>query len=194
MRVNRAAVAAVAGVAALVIGGGSALAGGSDGDKGGRCEAQLAKIAERRGVSVDQLQADLKARLLARVDAALTAGRISGDQAARLRERIADATLCARTKRHVHHAIRGLFAAAAEYLGLSRSELREQLPGTSLAALAVKQGKTVEGLKAALLAPAKSRLAKAVADGVITQPRADALLARLGTLVDRLVAKTFPAK
>ena len=190
MTVNRAAIAALAGAAAVVVGGGSALAGGSDGDKSARCGARLAKIAEQRGVSVEQLQADVKARLLARVDAALAAGRIDADQATRLRERIANASLCHRIARH---PLRHLVKAAADYLDLTGSELRQQLPGTSLAALTVKQGKSVEGLEAAMLAPAKTKLAKAVADGVITQARADQLLARLDALVNRLVSKTFPS-
>jgi hypothetical protein len=92
-----------------------------------------------------------------------------------------------------HHAKPGMLRAAAAYLGLTPSELRAQLRGTSLAALAQRQGKSVEGLKAAMLAPAKAKLAKAVESGRITQARADRMLAKLSALVDRLVAKTFPA-
>jgi hypothetical protein len=195
MRIDRSKVAALAGVTALLVGGGTALAGNDgDGDRTARCEARLAKMAELRGVSVEQLQANIEARLLARIEAALAAGSISPEQAAKLRERVADATFCRRVARPaVRHAVRHLLAVAADYLGLTRAELRAQLPGTSLAALAEKQGKTVEGLEAALLAPAKERLAKAVAAGVVTQARAAARLDRLERLVERLVQKTFPA-
>ena len=74
-----------------------------------------------------------------------------------------------------------LRAAAARFLGLDREELRAQLPGTSLAALAEKQGKRVSALEAAMVAPASARLAKAAASGKITQARADAVLDRLET-------------
>jgi hypothetical protein len=87
-----------------------------------------------------------------------------------------------------------MLAAAADYLGLTRAELRAQLPGMSLGALAARQGKGVAGLKMAMLAPAKARLARAVETGRITQVQASERLARLESLVDRLVAKTFPAR
>ena len=88
--------------------------------------------------------------------------------------------------------MRHVLAGAADYLGVTPGELRSELPGTSLAALAVKDGKTVDGLEAAMLAPAKERLAKAVAAGTITQAQANARLAKLGQRIDRLVKKTFP--
>jgi len=87
-----------------------------------------------------------------------------------------------------------MLRAAAGFLGLDRAQLRAQLAGTSLAALAQKQGKSTADLKTAMLAPANARLAKAVAAGHVSQARADQLLARLGTLADALISKTFPAK
>ena len=70
MRLNRHAVGVFAASATLLVGGGAALAASAGGDRGSMCEQRLAKIAENRGVSVEQLQADIKARLLARIDAA----------------------------------------------------------------------------------------------------------------------------
>jgi hypothetical protein len=195
MRIDRSTVAALAGVGALLVGGGAALAGNDGkGDRSARCEARLAKIAERRGVSVEQLKAIIEARLLARVEAALAAGTITSEQATKLRQRIADATFCPRAARPAaRHAVRHLLAAGADYLGLARAELRNQLRATSLSALAEKQGKSAAGLEAAMLAPAKERLAKAVAAGTLSQARADARLSRLERLVERLVSRTFPA-
>ena len=64
----------------------------------------------------------------------------------------------------------GPLAAAASYLGLTVDQLRTQLEsGKSLAQVAQAQGKSVSGLKAALIADAKSHLAEAVADGRLTQ-------------------------
>ena len=206
MRSSRYVMTAIAGAGALLAGGGAALAS-HDGDRESRCEAAFARIAERRGVSVAELEAQIKAHMLARIDAALAAGRISAEQASKLRQRIADAEPCQRAghrrgpgglgHRGLGHRALGLrhaLSSAAEYLGLTKAELRAQLPGNSLAGLAEKQGKSVEGLKAAILTPAKEKLAKAVAAGRITQARADAALERLEAAVGRLVAKTFPAK
>jgi hypothetical protein len=194
MKLDRTSIAALVGGAALLAGGGTALAAQGDGDRAMRCEARLAKIAEKRGVSVEQLKADVAARLNARIDAALAAGKISAERAAALKQRISQGVLCKGGVVKVKLARHGALRAAARYLELSPQQLRAQLPGTSLAALAQKQGKSVDGLKAAMIAPAKTRLAKAVESGRITQARADQALERLAKLVDRLVAKTFPAR
>ena len=87
-----------------------------------------------------------------------------------------------------------MLGAAARFLELDRKELRAQLPGTSLAALAAKQGKSVEALEQAMLAHAKSRLVKAVQTGRFSQARADRVLDSLERFVDRFVARTFPAR
>lgn len=87
----------------------------------------------------------------------------------------------------------GMLRAAAEFLGLDRAELRAQLPGTSLAALAEKQGKSVAALEAAMIAPAQARLEQAVASGRIMQARADRALERLETPAHRVATKVFPS-
>ena len=87
-----------------------------------------------------------------------------------------------------------MLRSAARFLALSPRELRAELPGTSLAALAAAEGKSTEALEAAMVGPAKARLARAVATGRITQARADRLLQRLEQAAARLAAKTFPAR
>ena len=86
-----------------------------------------------------------------------------------------------------------MLRAAAKFLDLDRQQLRTQLPGTSLSGLAAKQGKSTADLEAAMLAPAKARVAQAVADAKLTQARADMVLERLGKLADRLVTRELPA-
>jgi hypothetical protein len=193
MRLNRQAVGAFAAAGTVLVGGGAALAASGDGDRSARCEERLAKFAENRGVSVEQLKADIEARVLARIDTAEKSGRISSERAARLRERVMEANLCG-TRRHVQARIagRGMLKAAAAFLGLDRGELRAQLPGNSLAGIAENQGKSLAGLKAAMVAPAEARLAKAVADGKLTQARANLAAERLDRVAARLAAKVFP--
>jgi hypothetical protein len=195
MRPNRLVVGAATASATLVVAGGVALASSSDGNRITRCEARVARIAERRGVAVDQLEANVKARLLARIDAAETAGRITPERAANLRQRVSEGSLCTTAARaRAAFAARGLLRAAAGFLGLDRAELRAQLPGTSLAVLAEKQGKSVAALEAAMVAPAKARLGTAVANGKLTDVRAAALLDRLEQAADRLATHVFPAR
>ena len=201
MRLNRNAVAALAGGAALLVGGGTALAGQESanpgqGDRMARCQALVAKIAEKRGVSVEQLEADMKAKANAHVDAALAAGRISAEQAAKLKERIGQFELCkqaAAPKAKVAKR-RGMLAAAAEFLGLDKAALKAQLPGTSLAALAKKQGKTLEQLVDAMVEPAQERLAAALEAKRLSPARAERLLDRAERIAKRLAEHKFPAK
>ena len=170
---TRTVLGALAASAMLLGGGGAAVAASGDRPAGARCEA----------------------RLLARIDAAEKAGRISSELAERLRQRVSEGRVCTRLHHRVARiATHSMLKAAADFLGLDREDLREQLPGNSLAGLATKQGKSVAALEAAMLAPAKERLAKAVANGKISQARADAVLDRLENLADRLAAKEFPEK
>ena len=189
MRLNRNALAALAGGAALLVGGGTGVAAQGDGNAA-KCEARLAKIAEKRGVTV----AELQARMSARVDAALENGRISAARAARLKARIAQGAACRPLALRALIAKGTMLRAAGRFLGLSPRELRAELPGTSLAALSAAQGKSVEALEAAMVAPAKARLARAVATGRIDQSRADRVLERLEQAAARLAVKTFPAR
>jgi hypothetical protein len=159
------------------------------------CEQRLAKIAENHGVSVEQLQADIKSRLLARIDAAEKADRISSERAAKLRERVSEGSLCgARHQVRARIAARSLLKAAADFLDLDRQQLRAQLPGTSLAGLAQKQEKSASALEAAMVAPAKARLAKAVADKKLSQDRANEILAKLEQRAERLATHVFAKK
>ncbi len=77
---------------------------------------------------------------------------------------------------------------AADYLGLTEAQLHERLrDGQSLAEIAKAEGKSVDGLKQALVASAKERLDEAVADGRITAAQRDELLERLESKIDAVV-------
>jgi hypothetical protein len=78
--------------------------------------------------------------------------------------------------------------AAATYLGLSKSALRDQLrDGKSLADVAKAQSKDVNGLEQAILAAQKADLDKAVSDKKLTQSQADDIYNGLKDHVDDLV-------
>jgi len=164
------------------------------------------QVATRLGITPEQLRSAFKAVLTARVDAALATGKLTPEQGAKLKERIAKANgLGLGAKRASAEKRQALvkrigakakrLGVAAEYLGLTREELRTELQnGKSLAQVAAAQAKTVDGLVTAMLAPVKERLAKAVAAKRLTQPRADELLERLGDRVEKRIVRSRNAK
>jgi hypothetical protein len=156
-------------------------------------------VAARLGVSPDKLRDAFKAALDARIDAAVTAGRLTPEQAAKLKARIASAKGVGIGVRrgflHRHKAFTGRIGARAKapgpvasYLGMTRQQLLAELrSGKSLAQIATAKGKTAAGLQAAMLAPVKEALAKAVENDRLTQKRADEILARLTERVAKIV-------
>jgi len=83
---------------------------------------------------------------------------------------------------------RGLLPAAAAYLGVTPVALRTELrSGKSLAQVASAKGKSVDGLKTALVAAIKTKVDAAKAAGKLDAARADRLLQRAPQLVERLV-------
>ena len=88
----------------------------------------------------------------------------------------------------------GPLEAAATYIGISVSDLQADLKaGKTLAQVAVAQGKTVDGLVAALTAQAKTNLDKAVADGEDHRAQEQKLLDNLTEHVTNFVNHTKPA-
>jgi hypothetical protein len=88
-------------------------------------------------------------------------------------------------KRHGHGA---LLRAAAQYIGVSRAELvKDARAGQTLAQIATAHGKTVVGLKSAMLAALEARLDNAVVTKRLTSAQAQARLARADKLLDRLI-------
>ena len=192
MRRHIALAAAVVAVAALAFGAGSAAAADTPslGDA----------VAARLGITGDQLRAAFKAELNARIDAAVAAGRLTPEQGAKLKERVANAKglgiVVRRAFAERHKGLVGRIfqvhrlGAAAKYLGMTPKELRTaRQSGRSLAQIAASKGKSVDGLVAAIVAPAKARAAKAVSNGKLTQQRADELIARLTERVKALVER-----
>ena len=188
-----AAIAAlVAATAALALGAGAAAAADSP--------SLVDDAAARLGVSPDKLRDAFKAALTARVDAAVAAGRLTPEQGAKLKARIAAAKGLGGLRRGFvqrHKAMVGAIAAKARgrgpvatYLGMTRAELRAELrSGKSLAQVAAAEGKTAAGLQAAMLAPVKEALSRAVERGRLTQSRADEILARITERVATAIQK-----
>jgi hypothetical protein len=77
---------------------------------------------------------------------------------------------------------------AAVYLGLTQEQLVQELEGgKSLAEIATARGKSVDGLKQAMLDSAKTDLDQAVADGDLSADEAETIMSKLRSGIDDLV-------
>ena len=168
----------------------------------------LDSVAKHLGISSDELEEATRAAAIDQVDAALEDGRITEEQAEELKSRIESGELppflgpglfFGGPRGGEHEFGFGMgpgfgfhfgdkLSAATEYLGVTEDELREALRnGRSLADVAEAEGKSVDGLKNALLADARTRLDEAVADEKLTQEQANRILERLREGIERLV-------
>ena len=188
---------AAAAAIAVVAGGGAAIAASNGSSPSGN--GFLARVAQHLGISTEKLQDATKAAAIDQVDADLKAGRITKAQADELKARInaGGFPFFGGPGRFgdfhhlgpigVHHQ------ATADYLGLTVAQLDAKLAnGQSLADVAKAQGKSVDGLKDAILGDAKKHLDQAVTDGRLTQAQADSMYDRLKADIDQIVNGTFP--
>ncbi len=92
-----------------------------------------------------------------------------------------------------HEKAGGLFAAAESYLGLSSDTLKADLKsGQTLAQIAdATSGKSAAGLVDALNAAAKAKLDPFVTAGKLTSDQETAILAKVATWVNQLVATSW---
>jgi len=174
-------VVAGAVVAAAVVGGGAAIAANQLTPKQ-ESQALVNDVAKQLGVTPTKLADALKQALSDRVDAAVADGRLTKAQGDELKAQIAAGNVPLLGLGVAGHGHRGgpggHLDAAASYLGLTSAQLRTQLEtGKTLAEVAKAQGKTVDGLVAALVADEKKELDAAVKAGRLTEAQAKELLA-----------------
>ena len=170
----------------------------SGGTAAAQNQAIAADAAGQLGVSTSALTAAIKKAMVDQVEAQVTAGTLTKTQATAIEARLAkaDAPLFALGGGRggaggAGHSQRGVgggsgsLDAAATYIGITAADLRTQLDaGKTLAAIATANGKTVDGLKAALTTAAKTDLDAAVTAGKLTQAQEDQILATLPTRLD----------
>jgi hypothetical protein len=193
---------------ALVVGGG-AVAVAATGVLSPKQEQQafLDDAAKELGVEPSELSAALKSALEKRVDAAVAAGELTKSEAERIKARIdaGDAPLFFGPRfGHEgrfgpgpgrHHRPGGKLGAAASYLGMSETALREALAGgKTLAQIAKDRGKSVDGLVQAMVAAKTKLLDEAVEAGRLTDAERDEIVAGLKARVTDLVNGRFPPR
>jgi uncharacterized tellurite resistance protein B-like protein len=163
--------------------------------KDARAGQTLAQIATAHKKTVAGLKSAMLAALKSRFDAAVSAKKLTPAQAqARLAraDKLLDRIVNARLGRAALRPTRArLLNISARYIGMTPKALRAELKaGSSLAQVAVDQGKTASGLKGALLKPFEQRLDKARVAGRISAADAQSRLSRISARLDRIINRT----
>jgi polyhydroxyalkanoate synthesis regulator phasin len=173
-----AAAVAVLGLAVVTIGG--AVTSAQEGD--GPIGSFLSKVADKLGVTQDELKVAIEEARDETIGEAVTEGRLTEEQAERLREGGFP------FNRRLHRAGGHILVAAADVLEMEKDDLVAELrEGNSLADVAAAQGIGVDGFKAQLLAEVQADIDAKVADGTITQEQADRLSEGLEERIDNIV-------
>jgi polyhydroxyalkanoate synthesis regulator phasin len=176
------------GTVALALGalllGGTALAQDDATTGDSLRQAFIDKLAEKLGLTPDELKTTMREAGIEVVDDAVASGELTEQQGEALKARIESGHAFF----HVGHgrACRVLLRYAvgldtiATTLGMTTDELRAELEtGTALTDIITAQGSTVAEVVDALVAKAQTALDGAVAAGRLTQAQADKILAEL---------------
>jgi polyhydroxyalkanoate synthesis regulator phasin len=193
--VKRLMIIAVAVLALGVVAIGGAAADEDDGLVG----SFLARVAEKLGVSEDKLQTAVDEAKDEAIDEAVAEGKLTEDQAERLRERDFGFAPGFRGPRFGRgfgfHGMGGpkihVREAASQVLGMSKDELKAELEdGDSLADVALSEkGLSLDELTDQLLDEIQTLLDTDVADGKLTQDQADNIFERLQEKIDDIVSR-----
>jgi len=195
---RRSTLVALAAAAVAVTGGGAAIAAGGSGSPAAESTAIVDATARNLGVTSTQLSNALKQALLARVDAQVTAGTLTQEQATAIKAKINAGEFPLLGPGHRgpgdRQGPRGDMTAAASYLGFTQAELRTALEsGKTLAQVATANGKTVAGLKDALTVAAKTHIAADVKAGKLTEVQQQQMLESLSQHITDMVNGVRPA-
>ena len=196
-------------LAAAAFGGGAYAA--SQGSRSSSREAFINDVAKRLHVTPQQLNAALQGAFFDQLDAAVKAGRLTQAQANAIKQRVQRSGMPPLLFGPPGLGERGPFgghgffggpragvhgdalSAAASYLGLSGTQLLDQLrSGKSLAQITKSRGKSVSGLEQAMTSAIRSRLDKAVASGRINKAQEQQILSQLSSRLSNLINRTPP--
>jgi hypothetical protein len=199
----------VAGAAAaLAVAGGGAAIGATQLRSDPESNAVVSDAAKQLGVTPEALSNALKKALENRVDAAVSAGRLTKAEGDAIKARIESGDVPffglprllglpggpdAHFGRHLFFV--GGPDGARAYLGMTDSQLDNALhQGKTLAQIAKDKGKSVDGLIDAIVAARTKRLDQAVKEGRLTKADEQLLLKDLKQRVTDFVNGTFPPR
>jgi len=176
---------AVLGLAVVGVGAGFAQQGN------GSASTFLAKVAAKLGIGEDKLTTAVDEAYDETLDEAVTAGRLTQEQADTLKERgfdFAPQFGPGFGERGPHGGVQ-VMDAAATVLGMSVDDLMTELKdGKSLVDVAAAKGISREKLTADLLAQVKTHLDGLVSDGELTQEQADNSYTQTESNIDQIVS------
>lgn len=200
---RRKRIAAIGAAVTLAVAGGGAAYAAATG--GSQRDALIRDAAQRLNVTPDRLRSALESAAADQLDQAVKDGRLTQQQADRIKQRIRAGGLPLGAGPGPgfgrgfgpdgpgHGPLRIGLDAAARYLGLTPAALRRDLAGgKTLAQVARDQGKSVDGLEQALLDAARARLDRAVADGRLTSAQRADILRGLQQHIGDLVNGRLP--
>ena len=155
-------------------------------------------LAQKLGISVDKLTEAQKAVRDQLIDEAVAAGKLTADQAAKLkagepgelrgifREKLGEKRGDLRDG--VKAIVTNVFEAAAKVIGVDESQLKQDLSsGKSLVDIAGAKGISRDQLKAGMTTELKADIAAALAAGTIDQTMADRLTQALDRRIDAVI-------
>ena len=196
-------------LAAALVGIGAVMA---QSEEDGNGQSFLDRVAAKLGIGTDELAQAVRDARTDQINEAVAAGDLTQEQADELIEKLDE--LPAGAPFLGGHFGRGdgpgfgrfglghgggLCAGVggeelATFLGIDEAQLREELAvdGATLAGVAEAHGKSRDELRSFIMDTAQAKADQAVANGGITQERADAIMARLENNVDELIDNDFP--
>jgi hypothetical protein len=150
----------------------------------------LSKVADKLDVSEEDLKTAAKEARLEMIDEGVAEGRLTPDQAERLKQRVEEGYILplgeGRDFRHrvcrVGHLVLG---SAATVLDMSKWDLLAELRDSTLAQVAEEQG--VENFDTVLLNQVKADLDARVAEDGVTQEQADAIFGRIQENIGKII-------
>ena len=192
------AIAALAAIGLGIVAIGGAVTSAQEGD--GPVGTFIGKLADKLGVSEDELTTAIQDTRIEMIDEAVDSGQLTEEQGQKLKDRIEEGDLgigfgprfgegpFRGGRGFCQRAVGGIIEASAGALDMSVDDLKAQLKeGNSLAEVAEAQGMSVEDFKAALSDAVKAKLDGLVDDEKLTQEQADRLYQGFEDNIDRIV-------
>lgn len=157
------------------------------GDGAGLRRVRAEKLAERLGISIEELRSDPKAARDQLIDRALANGRITAAQAAELKAQ-EPGTIRRGLRAGAVRVLRNVLDAAAQVIGIDRERVRVGLQGgQSLAQIAAANGVSRDALVSGLTSELRADIQRAQSEGRINAEMAARLLENLDERIARLV-------
>jgi hypothetical protein len=150
-------------------------------------------LAEKLGISVEELQAAQKAARDQLIDEAVDEGRLTEEQGEKLKSMELGAMkrpFMMRVGQGAVHAIKGIFSAAAEVIGIEEDDLAVELrSGKSLLEIAEDNDVDRDELTEGLIENLTEAIEEANEAGKITDEQAERLLSNLEENIDRIIER-----